>query len=166
MIIQQITDGIVKKLHNAFPDTQIYATEDVAQGIQVELEPDGIIPIKDNEASFFVFNVASSEKPLLYPRFSYTNLFDIHYFPEKANNNREMRSIASLLYPLLDWVELDDGSKVRGTNKNDRITAGVLHFFTNLNCVAYRKSQSQGNEEMMKEYKHWANDILIGGTHE
>lgn len=110
-MVNDIIDGLSVALYDAFPSCKIYS-EQIEQGLE--------------EPCFLISVVSSLEKPLLKDRVQRNILFDVLYFTE--NDNAEKQEVASELYQLFKFVPLLDGSLLRGCDLSHEVIDGVLHF--------------------------------------
>ena len=96
---------------------------------------------------FFVSLKECSQKPLINNRILRTFCFDIRYIPKNENNYTEMQEIANLLYNTLEFVELDAGNKVYGSDMNYEFIDGILHFYVKYELTMQRqkKAENMGN---------------------
>lgn len=118
-MVNSLIIAISIKLNATFGDGFRVYKDDVEQGLQ--------------EPCFFISTLKPSLKPLLGGRAFQTNPFDIHYFPQNAGDNGELFSIAEQLLDVLEMITLQDGDRIRGTDRSYEIMDGVLHFFVQFN---------------------------------
>lgn len=114
-MVNDVIDGISNALYENFEGVEI-RSEGIEQGY---VEP-----------SFFIECVSTTEIPLLGDRAYRSMLFDVHYFPSSEHEeNKELQTVASMLYKVLRRITLLDGDMLNGLRLNHKITDGVLHFF-------------------------------------
>lgn len=134
-MVNDILDGITNALYNNFVDTRIH-TDSLEQGF--------------TEPCFFVLELAEEEIPLLNLRAKRNITFNVQYFPSQKSN-RELREMASKLFPVLKRIELLDGTLLNGFNLRNEIVDGVLHFFVEYKPIIRYKSEQHENMENMSQ---------------
>lgn len=122
-MVNEITNGIALSLTKACPNYKIYI-DDVQQGL--------------NRPCFFIALVEANQTQHLGRRLWREHLFDIHYFPKKEDDNREINAVLDTLRLCLRYVAVkeDNGQGeglVRGTDMRHEVVDSVLHFFVNYN---------------------------------
>lgn len=86
---------------------------------------------------FFIDLLNPSEKQIVGNRYLRSYLFDITYFP-KGKKAQEIFETLDKLYTVLEYIKLDDGTLVRGTDRNPREEDKVLHFFVTYEMFIYK----------------------------
>lgn len=126
-MLNEIMDGVTKRLDDIFPDCQIY-TDAVSQGL---LEP-----------CFFVQLLEPSENPMIGNRAFRQTGVCIQFLPGDVDQpSRERNRVVEDLMNGMEYIQLTDGSLLRGTGRNCRTEEGVLHFFVNYNAYIYKRKQ-------------------------
>lgn len=123
-MINNLIDGISIKLNQVFGDGFRIYSEDVKQGLK--------------EPCFFIAVLNPSKVNMLGKRSFRQHPFDVHFFPAVQDNNAELQGMASDLYDALEWISLENGDAVRGTNMNHEVVDGVLHFFVQYNMFIHK----------------------------
>ncbi len=128
-MLNEIVQGIARRLNAAFGDDYEIYQNKVEQGLQ--------------EPCFFVAVLPPPQpaKPLLGNRERCLNAFDVHYFPRQAGNNAELLAVAEQLLAELRFIELPGGGLLRGTSMRWEPVDGVLHFFVNYNTLLNRQEE-------------------------
>ena len=121
-MVNDIIDGIVAALRDAFPGHEIY-TERVEQGI--------------NPPCFSIFPVELTNDPYLGTRALRTALININYYPSGREPKQECLAVGDTLILALEYITVG-GDVVRGTNMTFRIVDGVLVFTLNYNVFVRR----------------------------
>lgn len=120
-MLNEIVQGIARRLNAAFGDDYEIYQNKVEQGLQ--------------EPCFFIAVLQSEAKPLLGNRGRWLNAFDLHYFPRQAGSNAELLAVAEQLLRELRFIELPGGGLLRGASMRWEPVDGVLHFFVNYNTL-------------------------------
>lgn len=134
-MVNKLTTAIAEAIKSEFQEVDII-TEQLEQGFE--------------SPCFFVFCESQREYAKLDIRFLAEHTFVIQYFPQCGN--AECWEVLSKLHRLLEFITLDDGSIVTGTNRNSTIREGVLFFFVNYDF--YMKKEKQPDEYMKELYIH------------
>lgn len=120
-MVLKIIEGISVTLFNVFGDQcQIYVM-DTNQGLQ--------------EPCFLIQLLEVQRTPLLGNKSLRIAPFDILYFPDRPDDNREMIRVAETLVHALRVIVLLDGTMKLGTGIRYEIQDNVLHFFVNYNFM-------------------------------
>lgn len=116
-----ITNGIINKLNEFFPDNDI-TDEMTEQGFE--------------EPCFFVERLPSRRRKEVNNSYQNTTDYDIHYFLEEyeEDKNQKYEKIGNNLYQILEYIDLENGRKIRGTGMYWEIVDGVLHFYVTYIC--------------------------------
>ena len=142
-MVNDVLDGISNALYKVFEGVEI-RTEGLEQGF--------VAP------SFFVDIVSTMDTPLLGNRAFRTMEFDVSYFPESETElNNECEKVASQLYGALRFIDLLDGTKLRGLELNHKVVDDVLHFFVKYKPIVYYIAEipeKQGEIDVSVEVKH------------
>ncbi len=131
-MINKIVDGISKALNQEFGDEYEIYQNNVMQGL--------------DEPCFFIAVLEPSKDQLLQNRFLQRNPFDVHYFPKRWDDNREMQEAAERMLDCLEWIILEE--PIHGTEIRWQIEDGVLHFFVSYNVVRNRMIQKDLMQEI------------------
>nr|DAJ28782.1 MAG TPA: tail completion protein [Caudoviricetes sp.] len=121
-MLNEIVNAIGLKLSENFEGIDVHR-EDLEQGFK--------------EPCFFIDLLNPSEKQIVGNRYLRSYLFDITYFP-KDKKAQEIFETLDKLYTVLEYIKLDDGSLVRGIDRNSREEDKVLHFFVTYEMFIYK----------------------------
>lgn len=133
-MLNEIIDGISRKLNATFGDGYEIYKNDVEQGL--------------TEPCFFIAVLKPELSPLLGTRGIKRNPFDIHYFPKRAGNNAELFNTAERLMFALEYITMADGLPLRGTAMSYEAIDGVLHFFVNFNMTVIQPREENPMETL------------------
>lgn len=90
------------------------------------------------EPCFFIQCLNPNIRQFLEKRYFRQNQFCIQYFPKSnTDGNAECYSVAETLQFLLETIPVSD-KYIRGTNMRYEVVDGVLNFFVNYDCFAYK----------------------------
>ncbi len=128
-MINELIRAIARAIKTEFQQIDIYS-EQLPQGLK--------------QPCFFILCLSQKEQSKLDVRFLAEHTFVVHYFPK--NGNKECWDTLEKLQRLLEFIKLDDGSIVGGTNRKGEIKNGVLYFFVDYDF--YRKKQKPQAEYM------------------
>lgn len=131
-MINKIVDNISKALNQEFGDEYEIYQNNVMQGL--------------DEPCFFIAVLEPSKDQLLQNRFLQRNPFDVHYFPKRWDDNREMQEVAERMLDCLEWIIPEE--PIHGTEIRWQIEDGVLHFFVSYNVVRNRMIQKDLMQEI------------------
>lgn len=131
-MINKIVDGISNALNQEFGDEYEIYQNNVMQGL--------------DEPCFFIAALEPSKDQLLQNRFLQRNPFDVHYFPKRWDDNREMQEVAERMLDCLEWIIPEE--PIHGTEIRWQIEDGVLHFFVSYNVVRNRMIQKDLMQEI------------------
>lgn len=131
-MINKIVDGISNALNQEFGDEYEIYQNNVMQGL--------------DEPCFFIAVLEPSKEQLLQNRFLQRNPFDVHYFPKRWDDNREMQEVAERMLDCLEWIIPEE--PIHGTEIRWQIEDGVLHFFVSYNVVRNRMIQKDLMQEI------------------
>lgn len=131
-MINKIVDGISNALNQEFGDEYEIYQNNVMQGL--------------DEPCFFIAALEPSKDQLLQNRFLQRNPFDVHYFPKRWDDNREMQEAAERMLDCLEWIIPEE--PIHGTEIRWQIEDGVLHFFVSYNVVRNRMIQKDLMQEI------------------
>lgn len=131
-MINKIVDGISNALNQEFGDEYEIYQNNVMQGVK--------------EPCFFIAVLEPSKEQLLQNRFLQRNPFDVHYFPKRWDDNREMQEVAERMLDCLEWIIPEE--PIHGTEIRWQIEDGVLHFFVSYNVVRNRMIQKDLMQEI------------------
>ena len=132
-MINKIVDGISNALNQEFGDEYEIYQNNVMQGVK--------------EPCFFIAVLEPSKEQLLQNRFLQRNPFDVHYFPKRWDDNREMQEVAERMLDCLEWIIPEE--PIHGTEIRWQIEDGVLHFFVSYNVVRNRMIQKDLMQEII-----------------
>lgn len=126
-MLNEIVNGIGLKLSKSFNGIDIHK-EELEQGFE--------------EPCFFIDLLNPSEKQLIGNRYLRSYLFDIVYFPKKKSSE-EIFEVLDKLYSVLEYIELDDSTLIRGIDRNSREEDKVLHFFVTYEMFIYKLDEEK-----------------------
>ena len=86
------------------------------------------------EPCFFIDLLNPSEKQIVGNRYLRSYLFDIAYFPRNV----------------LEYIKLEDGTLMRGLNRNTMEEDNVLHYFVTYEMFIYKTGDNKNNAKMEK----------------
>lgn len=118
-MVNDLIDGISVKLNQVFGVGYRIYSENVQQGLK--------------EPCFFIAILNPSQTQIIGNRYFRQHPFDIHYFPVKQGNNKEIQDVAYKLLDALEYIPLLNGELVRGTEMHYEQVDDVLHFFVQYN---------------------------------
>jgi len=109
-----IRKAITSKLNDNFPDYDIYG-EEIRQGFE--------------EPCFFVQILPAQAKKEI-QSYKREEMFDIQYFLDEFDEdiNEKYKEMGNKLFEILEYLDITDSKKVRGTDMSYQIIDGVLHF--------------------------------------
>lgn len=116
--VNDVLNGVTQALAEHFPDIPRYG-EEIEQGVEPPF--------------FFVKLFPATQTRELGRRYYRIHAFDIHYFPDPAQEiNEAANDMAEKLYGMLEYLPV--GSELcRGSQMRHEIAEGVMHFFVNYN---------------------------------
>lgn len=126
-MLNEIVNGIGLKLSKSFNGIDIHK-EELEQGFE--------------EPCFFIDLLNPSEKQIIGNRYLRSYLFDIVYFPKKKSSE-EIFEVLDKLYSVLEYIELDDGTLIRGIEKSSREEDRILHFFITYEMFIYKLDEEK-----------------------
>ena len=126
-MLNEIVNGIGLKLSKSFNGINIHK-EELEQGFE--------------EPCFFIDLLNPSEKQIIGNRYLRSYLFDIVYFPKKKSSE-ETFEVLDKLYSVLEYIELDDSTLIRGIDRNSREEDKVLHFFVTYEMFIYKLDEEK-----------------------
>ena len=126
-MLNEIVNGIGLKLSKSFNGIDIHK-EELEQGFE--------------EPCFFIDLLNPSEKQIIGNRYLRSYLFDIVYFPKKKSSE-EIFEVLDKLYSVLEYIELDDSTLIRGNDRNSREEDKVLHFFVTYEIFIYKLDEEK-----------------------
>jgi len=125
--IAKVLDGISKKIFSVFGDSYSISTDDIPQNFE--------------KPAFFIKVLNDNEKHYRGRRYSSNKSFVIYGF--SANDSEEeLYEMGESLYNL-EYIELEDGSLLRGINRSFRVENKTLIFLVDYNTFVYK----QGNDD-------------------
>ena len=126
-MLNEIVNGIGLKLSKSFNGIDIHK-EELEQGFE--------------EPCFFIDLLNPSEKQMIGNRYLRSYLFDIVYFPKKKSSE-EIFEVLDKLYSVLEYIGLDDGTLIRGIERNSREEDRILHFFITYEMFIYKLDEEK-----------------------
>ena len=135
-MVNQLMMAIARAMKSEFPQCNIF-TEKLEQGFE--------------SPCFFVLCISQKEHDKFDRRFWAEHTFCISYFPQ--HGNQECWEVQSKLHRLLEFIALDDGSLVRGTNRKGEIHDGVLHFFVDYDFYMKKQKPDEEYMEVLEVYE-------------
>lgn len=157
-MIDQIIKAMATKIHDLFPDANIY-TEPIEQGLE--------------EPAFYIHNINIDHHDQIAGRFIHSIPFEVVYFTDKgtSDNNATLQTLLASMRliavkevvkhevaegedPIADTVIVH---KIRGYGLNGRMIDSELHFFVNYDVMLTLKA---GDPDFMDELKV----TIEGGT--
>jgi hypothetical protein len=131
-MFNDVVDAICLALSKEFADKEIY-TEQVKQGF--------------SPPCFFVVCINPNEGRFLGDKFQHKGKYEVNYFPNEENANRELVDVSETLSDILETIEVK-GELTRGTKMESTISDGVLSFLVNYDYFVYK---SIAKEEAMEK---------------
>ena len=126
-MLNEIVNGIGLKLSKSFNGIDIHK-EELEQGFE--------------EPCFFIDLLNPSEKQIIGNRYLRSYLFDIVYCPKKKSSE-EIFEVLDKLYSVLEYIELDDGTLIRGIERSSREEDRILHFFITYEMFIYKLDEEK-----------------------
>lgn len=126
-MLNEIVNGIGLKLSKSFNGIDIHK-EELEQGFE--------------EPCFFIDLLNPSEKQIIGNRYLRSYLFDVVYFPKKKSSE-EIFEVLDKLYSVLEYIELDDGTLIRGIGRSSREEDRILHFFITYEMFIYKLDEEK-----------------------
>ena len=126
-MLNEIVKGIGLKLSKSCNGIDIHK-EELEQGFE--------------EPCFFIDLLNPSEKQIIGNRYLRSYLFDIVYFPKKKSSE-EIFEVLDKLYSVLEYIELDDGTLIRGIERSSREEDRILHFFITYEMFIYKLDEEK-----------------------
>lgn len=121
--IAKVLDGISKKIFSVFGDDYNISTDDIPQNFE--------------KPAFFIKVLNDNEKHYRGKRYSSNKSFVIYGFSEN-DSEEELYEMGENLYNL-EYIELEDGSLLRGINRSFRVENKTLIFLIDYNTFVYKK---------------------------
>ena len=117
-MIKEILDGITAALHAAYETYDIYADQNIEQGL--------------TEPCFFIESVDAPSTDVVKGWNERTYSFDVMFFPEDETDRATMYNVGDALHLILRRITVDDDGESRTVSAADgatyRIVDGVLHY--------------------------------------
>ncbi|MBO7394391.1 MAG: hypothetical protein J6U98_09380 [Abditibacteriota bacterium] len=117
-MIKEILDGITAALHAAYETYDIYADQNIEQGL--------------TEPCFFIESVDAPSTDVVKGWNERTYSFDVMFFPEDETDRATMYDVGDALHLILRRITVDDDGESRTVSAADgatyRIVDGVLHY--------------------------------------
>lgn len=133
-MLNEIVDAISLRLSENFDGIDVHVNE-LEQGFE--------------EPCFFIDLLNPTEKQIVGNRYLRSYLFDIAYFP-RNNSQTEIFSVLDKLHDVLEYIKLEDGTLMRGLNRNTREEDNVLHYFVTYEMFIYKMKGNENNVKMEK----------------
>ncbi len=133
-MINDIIQAISTALYAEFGNDYTIYTEHIEQGLK--------------QPCFFVFCISQSETAKLNVRFFAEHTFVIQYFAKKGN--MECWNVLEKLHRLLEFIKLENGSIIAGTNRKGEVKYDKLYFFVNYDFYMTKQKE---NDELMEVLK-------------
>ncbi len=130
--VLKVIDGISKKIFEIF-------------GQKYNIHTNGI-PQKFDKPAFFIKLINGNEKHFRGIRYKNNKSFIIYGFAEN-DDEEKLYEMGEKLYDL-EYIELEDGSLLRGTNRNYKVENKTLLFLVDYNTFVYKKAEE--GEKMQK----------------
>lgn len=115
--MNSILHGITRAIHAEFPDWEIH-TDKLKQDVE--------------EPCFFVQPIYNNQKRFPCNRVKFETNFLIQFLCERMSN-KEKVEIGNKLHEILEIIELDDGTKLRGRNRNSTVYEYCVNFSVDYN---------------------------------
>ena len=126
-MLSRVVSAISNTLEKTFPEVEIYVNK-IKQGFE--------------EPCFFIDLLNPSEKQIIGNRYLRSYLFDVVYFPKKKSSE-EIFEVLDKLYSVFEYIELDDGTLIRGIERSSREEDRVLHFFITYEMFIYKLDEEK-----------------------
>ena len=133
-MLNEIVNAISLKLSESFEGIDVHVNE-LEQGFK--------------EPCFFIDLLNPSEKQIVGNRYLISYLFDIAYFP-KNDSQTEIFDVLDKMHDVLEYIKLEDGTLMRGLNRNTMEEDNVLHYFVTYEMFIYKVGDSSNNAKMGK----------------
>ena len=133
-MLNEIVNAISLSLSESFGGIDVHVNE-LEQGFE--------------EPCFFIDLLNPSEKQIVGNRYLRSYLFDIAYFP-KNNSQVEIFDVLDKMHDVLEYIKLEDGTLMRGLNKNTVEEDNVLHYFVTYEMFIYKAGDNKNNAKMEK----------------
>ena len=133
-MLNEIVNAISLSLSESFDGTDVHVNE-LEQGFE--------------EPCFFIDLLNPSEKQIVGNRYLRSYLFDITYFP-KNKSQTEIFDVLDKMHDVLEYIKLEDGTLVRGLNRDTMEEDNVLHYFVTYEMFIYKVIDSSNNAKMGK----------------
>lgn len=131
-MLNEIVNAISLKLSESFDGTDVHVNE-LEQGFK--------------EPCFFIDLLNPSEKQIVGNRYLRSYLFDITYFP-KNDSQTEIFDVLDKMHDVLEYIKLEDGTLMRGLNRNTMEEDNVLHYFVTYEMFIYKAGYNKNNAKM------------------
>lgn len=121
--IAKVLDGISNKIFSVFGNDYNISTDDIPQNFE--------------KPAFFIKVLNDNEKHYRGRRYSSNKSFVIYGFSTN-DSEEELYKMGESLYNL-EYIELEDGSLLRGINRSFRVENKTLIFLIDYNTFVYKK---------------------------
>ena len=133
-MFNDVVDAICLAISKAFADKEIY-TEQVKQGF--------------TPPCFFITCTNPNEGRFLGDKFQHKGRYEVNYFPNEENANRELVGVSETLSDILETIEVK-GEFTRGTKMESVISDGVLSFLVNYDYFVHKGRKKDEPMESLK----------------
>ena len=130
-MVNDIVNGITKAIYEEYGKEYKIYTESIEQGFK---EPCFFVAVLDGEQTRIVGNRYQRMIPI-----------DVHYFPSEKAKNKEMNSVAQVLYGILERITLADGTMLNGFQLHYATVGTVLHFFVTYKPILTYQTAAETN---------------------
>nr|DAF30384.1 MAG TPA: tail completion protein [Caudoviricetes sp.] len=136
-MLNEIVNAISLSLSENFDGIDVHVNE-LEQGFE--------------EPCFFIDLLNPTEKQIVGNRYLRSYLFDIAYFP-RNNSQVEIFDVLDKMHDVLEYIKLEDGTLMRGLNRNTMEEDNVLHYFVTYEMFIYKMKGNENNENNVKMEK-------------
>ncbi|AEG59587.1 phage tail terminator family protein [Desulforamulus ruminis] len=125
-MLNKIVDAIGFKLGQAFGDEFTIYSDTEEQGVTAPC--------------FFIAVLSPSQQPVIGRRYFKKHPFDIHYYPQGPDKQREINDVADSLKEVLAYITTD-GHLLAGTKMHHQVLDGILHFYVEYNLFVLKQME-------------------------
>lgn len=138
----KITEGIVKKLKEEFGDGYTVYADSVPQNFHTP--------------SFYVRQVSGEFLPQRGRRYTLNSVIAVTYFPTEhaADEQKEILSVLSRLYPILEYIPGADGLPIRAGSLSHEITDHELHMSLSYAVSVFRTWDRGEYMRVLQQVQH------------
>ncbi len=130
-MVNDIVNGITKAIYEEYGAGYKIYTESIKQGFK--------------EPCFFVAVLDSDQARIVGNRYQKSIAIDVHYFPATKAKNKEMHSVAEVLYSILGRITLANGDMLNGLQLHYETVEDVLHFFVTYKPIVKYQQDTEEN---------------------